>query len=431
MDSSPNPNKAAYGYDALGHLTSDTRTGSYAYAKSYSVDGAGNRLSMNGNGAVTTLTEDADDELNSASGTGSYGYTYNANGDQITSTAGAVTTNFGYDYDDQLVSLSKPGSTTTYAYDALGRQTARTVNGVWTQSFYDGGQVLFELGASGETAAYTWGNDLARRNGEVGLSDGRGNERQTADGSQAVVSSSVTTAFGNTLSTTGSTSSPYGFGSGSGYRSDGDLPAGLAPLMKVGARYYDAQMGRFITRDTDLSQPAYAYCDGDPVNLDDPSGHLPMQNIPQPNDGPGGPSFDGSGAGESDGSDSGDGGGDSGDGGGDGLGGGAGGTDPGGPVGGSGGSTSQPGPVAIPVGNGSTLTYTPGANGSSNLTIGDGTAGITGNFGNNGDLKSVGANANVPLGGGFFFMFSGTVPLGTGNASGMYGIGWSNNPSGH
>jgi len=32
-------------------------------------------------------------------------------------------------------------------------------------------------------------------------------------------------------------------------------------------------VGRFITRDTYLDQAPYAYCDGDPVNATDPSGH--------------------------------------------------------------------------------------------------------------------------------------------------------------
>ena len=32
-------------------------------------------------------------------------------------------------------------------------------------------------------------------------------------------------------------------------------------------------VGLFITRDTDLSQPAYQYCNDDPVNKIDPSGH--------------------------------------------------------------------------------------------------------------------------------------------------------------
>lgn len=53
------------------------------------------------------------------------------------------------------------------------------------------------------------------------------------------------------------------------YRNDGDNG-----LMHVGARYYDAQVGRFITRDTFLNQKPYLYCEHDPVNMVDPTGHF-------------------------------------------------------------------------------------------------------------------------------------------------------------
>jgi hypothetical protein len=43
--------------------------------------------------------------------------------------------------------------------------------------------------------------------------------------------------------------------------------------MHVGARYYDAQVGRFITRDTVLSEHPYLYCEHEPVNHIDPEGH--------------------------------------------------------------------------------------------------------------------------------------------------------------
>jgi hypothetical protein len=44
--------------------------------------------------------------------------------------------------------------------------------------------------------------------------------------------------------------------------------------MHVGARYYDAQVGRFLTRDTVLSEHPYLYCEHEPVNSVDPSGHI-------------------------------------------------------------------------------------------------------------------------------------------------------------
>ena len=70
------------------------------------------------------------------------------------------------------------------------------------------------------------------------------------------------------MASTGSSTSAYQFGATSGYRTEGD-----AGLTLVGCRFYDAQVGRFITRDTYLDQAPYAYCDGDPVNAVDPSGH--------------------------------------------------------------------------------------------------------------------------------------------------------------
>ena len=80
-------------------------------------------------------------------------------------------------------------------------------------------------------------------------------------------------AFGQTVASTGSSTSTYGFGATSGYRTEGD-----AGLTLVGCRFYDAQVGRFLTRDTYLDQKPYAYCDGDPVNAVDPSGHDPRMD---------------------------------------------------------------------------------------------------------------------------------------------------------
>jgi RHS repeat-associated protein len=89
------------------------------------------------------------------------------------------------------------------------------------------------------------------------------------------------TAFGQPVASTGSSTDPYEFGATSGYRSDGDgaseLPSGGSDgdgLVKVGCRYYDPATGSFVSRDTELDQAPYVYCDGDPVNAVDPSGYF-------------------------------------------------------------------------------------------------------------------------------------------------------------
>jgi RHS repeat-associated protein len=93
-----------------------------------------------------------------------------------------------------------------------------------------------------------------------------GSERTVTNSSQTVTGTVTFEGFGQTIASTGSSSDPYMFAATSGYRNDGD-----AGLMHVGARYYDAQVGRFITRDTELDEHPYLYCDHDPVNCVDPS----------------------------------------------------------------------------------------------------------------------------------------------------------------
>ena len=120
------------------------------------------------------------------------------------------------------------------------------------------------------TGTYTYGVSLIRRNGEFFQYDGLGSARTFTNASGAVTASAVYDGYGNTVATSGSTSSPYQFRATSGYRNDGD-----AGIMQVGARYYDRATGSFLTRDTDLSQLAYVYCGDDPIDRLDPSGHDP------------------------------------------------------------------------------------------------------------------------------------------------------------
>ncbi len=117
-------------------------------------------------------------------------------------------------------------------------------------------------------------------NGEYPLTDGRGDVRLTTNAARQVTTSNTPDAFGVGSSTPG-TSSAYLWNGGSGYRTENVSPLGLSyaySLQKVGARYYDPALGCFLTRDTYLNQKPYAYCDGDPVNFSDPTGHKKKKN---------------------------------------------------------------------------------------------------------------------------------------------------------
>ncbi|MDE2125531.1 MAG: RHS repeat-associated core domain-containing protein, partial [Armatimonadetes bacterium] len=136
-----------------------------------------------------------------------------------------------------------------------------------TSTQYAGGAPVTETQGSTFTAAYTIGNDLLRRNGEYPAFDGLGSARAETNSSGTATATQDFDAFGNTIASSGSTSSPYNFAGDWAYQSDGD-----AGLQHVGARYYDPQVGRFASRDSMLDQIPYAYCGGEPNDFVDPSG---------------------------------------------------------------------------------------------------------------------------------------------------------------
>ena len=260
-----------YGYDWGSRLTTESRTGTNAYSLSYIVDGVGNRTSQTKGTATTAFTLDSDDQLNStSSSTGGFvnSYAYNANGEQTGRTLSGTAYTVAFDYDGRQTSITQGANVTSYTYDGLDRRLSRTSGGTTTSFLYDGNEILLEKQGSTTTATYTYGNALVRKDGETPLFDGLGSERTVTNSTQTVTGTLTLSAFGNQVASTGSSSSSYMFAATSGYRNDGD-----AGLTHVGARYYDAQVGRFTTRDTYLNQRPYLYCDHDPVNTVDPTGH--------------------------------------------------------------------------------------------------------------------------------------------------------------
>ena len=118
-------------------------------------------------------------------------------------------------------------------------------------------------------------NDLLRRNGEYPAFDGLGSARAETNSSGTATATQDFDAFGNTIASSGSTSSPYNFAAGWAYASlacPERSRGGDAGLQHVGARYYDPQVGRFASRDSMLDQIPYAYCGGEPNDFVDVDG---------------------------------------------------------------------------------------------------------------------------------------------------------------
>ena len=158
---------------------------------------------------------------------------------------GGVASTLGYDYEGQLVSVTTGSSTTSFAYDATGRRVSRTAGGVTTSFLYDGGKVLLEKQGSTTSATYSYGSALTRKDGEFPLFDGHGSERTVTNSSQTVTGTLNLDAFGVQAGSTGSSTDPYQYAA-----TGGTGTTGTRGFRSVGARYYDAQVGRFVSRNT-------------------------------------------------------------------------------------------------------------------------------------------------------------------------------------
>ena len=125
-----------------------------------------------------------------------------------------------------------------------------------------------------------YGLDMLQR-GEVNQYwNWRGDLAATNSASLPAQPAPVFDAFGDLVS-----GSPevYAWNGGWGYRYE----AGTGGLVKVGVRWYDPAVGRFLQKDPwlgDVRQPltlnAYGYCENDPVNYTDPTGEkrYPVSN---------------------------------------------------------------------------------------------------------------------------------------------------------
>ncbi|MEW4286212.1 DNRLRE domain-containing protein [Priestia koreensis] len=281
------------GNDNITHINSNKGTTSYTYNKldelikeelpdgtsiSYDYDSVGNRISKSviKSGSTTTSYDYNDaNQLVSVDGTT---YTYDANGNLQSD--GSNT--YVYNTFNQLeeVKDSQGQTIATYTYDEDGKRVSSTTSSGTVKYFYDGDKVLYETdGSNNVLREYTYDNDghpstiTTNGNTYYYLYNGHGDVIALTDESGNMVASYSYDAWGNILSQTGEMAdvNPYRY---AGYRYDNKT--GFYYLM---ARYYDPNVGRFITRDTfqgfvdtPLSLNQYIYTENNPVMYEDPSG---------------------------------------------------------------------------------------------------------------------------------------------------------------
>jgi RHS repeat-associated protein len=278
-------------------------------------------------GAVTTYSYDSRNRLTlaeektGATVSASWAYQYDAAGNRTqqvrTGSTGAPAGTINYQYNAANQVTSATGQTTTWTYDGAGNQTRNGLTGK-TATFDDRGAQT-KLGAVG-SSYYASGNDqrmstdggLVFTDGPLGLMRRQDRSRttyfadtkytRTPDGEPVSArdhtsgeahyfirdrNDSVAGLFSGTGGSFGGWSySPYG-------EERAFSPSTYPPLQynfiryisghyegeniyKLGARYYDAALGRFTQVDpSGQEQNPYSYSSGDPVNLSDPTGLLP------------------------------------------------------------------------------------------------------------------------------------------------------------
>ncbi len=236
-----------------------------------------------------------------------YIYDNNGNLTQKTEKGTSQTTAYTYDAENQLIRIDFPnGDTAEYRYDGLGRRIEKSlVSGLQSEVIrylYDGEDILLELdGANTLKARYTHGSGIdeplimERLKEGTGsdvlpvpsfesffyLSDGLGSITELTDSAGAVVESYLYDSFGNLtlFDAQGSLLSIHDSRSTIHYSYTGREFGPESGLYYYRARYYDSQVGRFMSedpisgfRDVPQTLNKYAYTENNPINFVDPLG---------------------------------------------------------------------------------------------------------------------------------------------------------------
>ena len=257
-----------YAYDALNQLTSAAYPSPSRGTVSYGYDLVGNRKSITQNSGTQNYSYDPGNELVSISGSSNTSFTYDNAGNMLTRNTGTATTNYAW---DAMNRMTAAGSV-TYLYDGDGHRVRKISGGVTVNYFYDGSSVVAETDGLGNIQKkYDPGVSVTDRQGTklYYLYNGHGDVAGLMDANQNLVQSYEYDAFGNTVGDTKDPNPARYVGSGGVY-SDDDLG-----LQYMWNRWYDPNLGRFVSRDPIGFKGGlnlYAYVGNNPINGIDSGG---------------------------------------------------------------------------------------------------------------------------------------------------------------
>lgn len=277
----PNGAKVEYGYDEAGRmigLSNTDSTDAVIASYSYTLDPNGNILSQTMSQPLmpapmpesTDYTYGPDNRLISVDG---MSFLYDSNGNTIQK----GTTTYQYDYENRLVEVIAPSDTWEYTYDGLGNRIGVNHNGDQRWYLVDPRgitQVLAEYDGSGITNYYIYGLGLISM---VDAADNRyyyhydytGNTVAMTDAGENIVNKYAYTPFGELADIEEAVPNPFRYVGEFGVMDDGN------GLLYMRARYYDPEVGRFITKDPIWLAGGvnlYTYVVNNPLMFVDPLG---------------------------------------------------------------------------------------------------------------------------------------------------------------
>lgn len=218
---------------------------------------------------VTQVTSDALGRVTAADGVT---YTWDLASRLATRTASASVATYAWDLFYHLTGRNEAGSNETFRWNyALGQPAIATanVNGVaqWHYVSLPDGRLLYRINATTNARQYY-------------VFDEMGNTVALLDAADAVVASYGYSPYGQRTSA-GAAGNPFTFG-GQHFT----LTDAASERYVMGARMYDAQRSRFLSRDANqphvnpLSFNPFAYAAGNPLYFVDPSGDDPQAPAP-------------------------------------------------------------------------------------------------------------------------------------------------------
>lgn len=269
-----------YSYDVRGRLIEVKKDGNIT--SRYGFDGNGNRTSGAVNGQAIISAYDSQDRLTAYN---SLSYQYNANGELISKKNGITNQaiHYGFNSFGSLISVNLGSNTASYEIDGLGRRAQNIINGKLQSSFIykDAIRLAAVIGPDGKlTQQFGYSSkfqtpDLLKMGQETYriISDNLGSVRlviRASDGK--IVQEILHDEFGKVLKNTAPDFQPFGFAGG--------LYDPNTNLVQFGARWYDPEIGRWISKDPSLfagGNNLYEYAVNSPINFIDSNGRAPMQ----------------------------------------------------------------------------------------------------------------------------------------------------------